>query len=159
MSPCLFCYHRLLLLGGVVTVVCGELGFPDGGEGVAILPTHAGDLWPRIIIIIAEIQIKTPDGNNDEISVTIDVITPEDYHRLEETTIMSMLSTVSFLQCQIYFMFVKNIFDFSAKPPSNGDFTKPDSDSFIPDSAHSGCSCSVWDHNIAGLTLTTAHYT
>ena len=61
MSPCLFCYHRLLLLGGVVTVVCGELGFPDGGEGVAILPTHAGDLWPRIIIIIAEIQIETLD--------------------------------------------------------------------------------------------------
>ena len=53
-------YHRLLLLGGVVTVVSGELGFPDGGEGVAILTTHAGDLWPRIIII-AKIQIKTLD--------------------------------------------------------------------------------------------------
>ena len=48
--------------------------------------------------------------------MVIDVITPEDYHRLEETTIMSMLSTVSFLQCQIYFMFVKNIYDFSATP-------------------------------------------
>ena len=54
-----FCYHWLLLLGRVVTVISGQLCVPRVGHGVAILATRAGDLMRNNIIIVASIQIET----------------------------------------------------------------------------------------------------
>ena len=67
--PKLYCYHRLLLLGGGVTVISGQPLLPRVGHGVAILATHAGDLL-ALINIVTQIQIKTLDCN-DEISVNV----------------------------------------------------------------------------------------
>ena len=55
-----YCYQRLLLLGGGVTVISGELLLPRVGHGVAILAAHAGNLLARVIIV-PQIQIKTLD--------------------------------------------------------------------------------------------------